>query len=130
MSSMMVGVTGLIVVMFLIMFIKIPISFSMILVGFVGIAFLTSFDTAITVLGRQVFVTAASYNMAVIAMFILMGELAFSAGISEKAYETAHKWLGNLAGLAMTTIAACGAFSSIRFRSGNSNYIGSISCRR
>ena len=39
MSSMMVGVTGLVVVMVLIMFIKIPISFSMILVGFVGIAF-------------------------------------------------------------------------------------------
>lgn len=114
MSSMMVGVTGLVVVMVLIMFIKIPISFSMILVGFVGIAFLTSFDTAFTVLGRQVFVTAASYNMAVIAMFILMGELAFSAGISEKAYETAHKWLGNLrGGLAMTTIAACGAFSAV-----------------
>lgn len=114
MSSMMVGIIGFVVVLSLILFVKFPIGFSMILVGVAGIAYLTSIETAFGVIGGQVFVTSASYDMAVVAMFILMGELAFVTGISDKAYESAFKWLGKLrGGLTMATIGACGAFAAV-----------------
>ena len=52
--------------------------------------------------------------MAVVAMFILMGEMAFNVGISNRAFETAYKWLGMLrGGLAMATIGACSAFAAV-----------------
>ena len=114
MSSIMVGVVGFVAILVLIMFMKLPIGFSMILVGVTGIAYLTSIETAVNMLGRQVLTSAASYDMAVVAMFILMGEMAFSAGISNRAYETAYKWLGKLrGGLAMATIGASAAFAAV-----------------
>lgn len=114
MSSMMVGVIGFVVLLLLLLFVKFPLGFSMILVGAAGIAYLTSIETALGVLGGQVFVTSASYDMAVIAMFILMGEMAFATGISDKAYESASKLLGNLrGGLTMATIGACAAFAAV-----------------
>ena len=114
MSSITVGVLGFVVVLALIMFMKFPVGFSMILVGVAGMAYLTSFDTAVGVLGGQVFASSASYDMAVVAMFILMGELAFVTGVSDKAYEAAFKWLGRLrGGLAMATIGACSAFAAV-----------------
>jgi tripartite ATP-independent transporter DctM subunit len=114
MSSMTVGIIGFVFVLSLILFIKIPIGFAMTIVGVAGIAYLTSFGTAAGVLGGQIFVSAASYDMAVVAMFILMGELAFATGISDKAYEAAFKWVGKLrGGLTIATIAACGAFAAV-----------------
>lgn len=111
---MMVGLTGFGIILMLILFLKFPIGYSMFLVGFAGMAYLTSMDAAINVLGRQVFVIAASYDMAVIAMFILMGELAFGIGISDKAFASANKWLGNLrGGLGMATIGASSAFAAV-----------------
>jgi tripartite ATP-independent transporter DctM subunit len=114
MSSLMVGIVGFVAILVLIMFMKLPIGFSMILVGVAGIAYLTSIDTAVNMLGRQVLTSAASYDMAVVAMFILMGEMAFNVGISNRAFETAYKWLGMLrGGLAMATIGACSAFAAV-----------------
>ena len=114
MSSMIVGVIGFVVVLMLILFLKFPVGYSMFLIGFAGMAYLTSIDAAINVLGRQVFTTTASYDMAVTAMFILMGELAFNIGISDKAFESANKWLGNLrGGLGMATIGASSAFAAV-----------------
>ena len=114
MSSLMVGIVGFVAILVLIMFMKFPIGFSMILVGVAGIAYLTSIDTAVNMLGRQVLTSAASYDMAVVAMFILMGEMAFNVGISNRAFETAYKWLGRLrGGLAMATIGACSAFAAV-----------------
>ena len=114
MSSIMVGIVGFVAILMLIMFMKLPIGFAMILVGVAGIAYLTSIETAVNMLGRQVLTSAASYDMAVVAMFILMGEMAFNVGISNRAFETAYKWLGMLrGGLAMATIGACSAFAAV-----------------
>ena len=114
MSSLTVGIVGFVAILVLIMFMKFPIGFSMILVGVAGIAYLTSIETAVNMLGRQVLSSAASYDMAVVAMFILMGEMAFNVGISNRAFETAYKWLGRLrGGLAMATIGACSAFAAV-----------------
>jgi tripartite ATP-independent transporter DctM subunit len=111
---MMIGVVGFIVLFFLILVLRIPIGFSMLIVGFAGTAFLTSLDVAIAFLGRQVLSTAASFDMAMVAMFILMGELAFNTGIGEKSFEVILKWVGRVRGsLAMASIGASAAFAAV-----------------
>jgi C4-dicarboxylate transporter DctM subunit len=43
-----------------------------------------------------------------------MGELCFHAGLSEKLYAAAYKWVGHFrGGLSMATVLACGAFSAV-----------------
>jgi C4-dicarboxylate transporter DctM subunit len=114
MSMMMVGITGFVVLFFLILVIRIPIGFSMMLVGVGGMAYLTSIGSALGFLGHQVFVTASSYDMAMVAMFIFMGEIAYNTGMGEGAYESILKWFGNIRGsLPMATIGACGAFAAV-----------------
>lgn len=114
MSLMMVGVLGFVGILILILFVRLPIGFSMLLAGFLGTAYLTSFDTALGVLGRQVWVSSANYDIAVVAMFVLMGELAFSTGVSDGAFNAAQKWLGKIrGGVAMATIGACSAFAAV-----------------
>lgn len=114
MSLMMVGVLGFVGILVLILFFRLPIGFSMILCGFLGTAYLTSMDTALGVLGRQVWVSSANYDIAVVAMFVFMGELAFITGVSDGAFNAANKWLGKIrGGVAMATIGACSAFAAV-----------------
>lgn len=114
MSLMMVGMLGFVGILILILFVRLPIGFSMLLAGFLGTAYLTSLDTALGVLGRQVWVSSANYDIAVVAMFVLMGELAFSTGVSDGAFKAAQKWLGKIrGGVAMATIGACSAFAAV-----------------
>ena len=43
-----------------------------------------------------------------------MGELCYEAGLSEKLYRAAYKWVGRFrGGLSMATVLACGAFSAV-----------------
>ena len=47
-------------------------------------------------------------------MFILMGSLAFAAGISQRLYKTCYSWLGNFrGGLTVATVIACSGFAAI-----------------
>ena len=111
---MTIGLYGFILLFVLILFFRIPIGFAMILVGVSGMAYLTSPVSAISFLGHQVFATAASYDMAMVAMFILMGELAFVTGIGERAYGSLLRILGRIRGsLAMATIGGCAAFAAV-----------------
>ncbi|MCR4442317.1 MAG: TRAP transporter large permease subunit [Peptococcaceae bacterium] len=57
--------------------------------------------------------TGFNWAYVVLPLFILMGELAFYAGISTSAFDMANKWFGKIkGGLAMATIAACGIFGA------------------
>ena len=114
MSLMVTGIIGFLLLFFFILIIRIPIGFSMMVVGLAGMAYLTSTSAALGFLGHQVFTTASSYDMAMVAMFIFMGELAYNTGMGEKAYEAILKWFGSIRGsLPMATVGACGAFAAV-----------------
>jgi C4-dicarboxylate transporter, DctM subunit len=114
MSPIFIGIIGFAILFLLILVVRIPIGFAMIMVGFVGTAYLTTLDAAVGFLGHQVFATAANYDMAMVAMFILMGEVAFNMGMGEKAYASIAKWCGRLPGsLAMASIGASAAFAAV-----------------
>ena len=102
------------VILIALMFLKIPVGFAMALVGFGGFAFLVSWDAALQLMAQDFFSVFGSYNLTVIPLFVLMGQVAHHAGISGRLFNAANKFLGHLrGGLAMATIGACAGFSAI-----------------
>lgn len=108
-----VGIIGIAALLILI-FSRMPVGFVMALVGFVGFGSLVNFDAALNLLARDVFDVFGSYNLTVIPLFVLMGQLAFHSGISARLFDSAYKFIGHLpGGLAMASIGACAGFSAI-----------------
>jgi C4-dicarboxylate transporter DctM subunit len=114
MEGPIVGVYG-IIAMFLVLFLlKIPAAFTMALVGFLGIAYVTSFGAALGMIGSDLWNSFSSYGLTVIPMFILVGEFAHYGGYNNSLYSATYKWFGHYkGGLALTTIMACAIFSAI-----------------
>jgi len=109
-TSGIIGI-GLLVSLFLL---KMPIAFSMALVGFVGFSYLTTPEAALGLLRRDIFESFSSYPLSVIPMFILMGTFAFASGISRRLYRTAYAWVGQFrGGLTIATVFACAGFGAI-----------------
>lgn len=113
MNPVTAGLVGF-AVLILLMFLRIPVGFVMTIVGVAGFAYLASWDAALSLFARDYFATFSSYNLTVIPLFILMGQIAHYTGISTRLFNTAHKFLGHLpGGLAIATIGACAGFSAI-----------------
>jgi len=101
-------------VMFAFMLFGMPIAFAMLLAGVLGNAYLLSVPAATHLLSTNVWEQFSSYGLSVIPLFVLMGQFAYRAGVTERLYDAAYKWVGRLpGGLAGTTIAACAGFSAI-----------------
>lgn len=113
MTPTAIGITGLVVLIAL-MFLQIPVGFVMAIVGFTGFGLLVTWDASLNLLARDFFSIFSSYNLTVIPLFVLMGQLAYHSGISGRLFNAAHKFFGHLpGGLAIATIGACAGFSAI-----------------
>jgi tripartite ATP-independent transporter DctM subunit len=103
--------TGLV---FMLLFVGMPIAFAMFFVGFVGLTYLTSAGAALPVLARTTYEVSAYYPYTVIPLFIVMGGFAGSSGMTRELYRTFDKWLRRLpGGLSIATIGACAGFSAV-----------------
>lgn len=113
MSPVIAGITGFVLLVFL-MLMRIPVGFAMGITGLVGFGYLVSWDAALSILARDFFSVFSSYNLTVIPLFILMGQVAHHSGISGRLFNAANKFLGHLpGGLAVATIGACACFAAI-----------------
>jgi len=113
MSPILIGLIG-IIVFFVLIFMRMPIAYAMALVGFAGFACLTAPVTALNMVATEIYATFSSYNLSVIAMFVLMGYLAFYSGLGSRLYVFAYKLMGHWpGGLAIATQAACAVFGAI-----------------
>jgi tripartite ATP-independent transporter DctM subunit len=93
---------------------RIPAAFVMALVGFSGIAMVTSVEAALSIAGTEMWSIFSNYGLTVIPLFILVGEIVHYAGYNFSVYDATYKWFGHFrGGLAMTTIMASAAFSAI-----------------
>jgi len=107
------GIYGFVALVAL-MFLKIPVGFVMALVGLMGFAFLVSWDAALHLMAQDFTSVFGSYNLTVIPLFVLMGQLAHHSGMSGRLFHAAYRFLGTLpGGLAVATIGACAGFSAI-----------------
>ena len=114
MEGPIVGVYGIIIMFTILFLLKIPAAFTMALVGFLGVTYVTSLQAALGMIGTDMWNIFSSYGLTVIPMFILVGEFAHYGGYNTSLYSATHKWFGHYkGGLAITTIMACAIFSAI-----------------
>lgn len=129
-SMTTLGILGLLA-LFVLLALRVPVALSMILVGVVGTILATAnrflllgmasdqawargIKTAMSNLSGETFEAASNYNLLVIPMFVLMGNLAGVSGMSADLFGAAYRWMGHLkGGLASATIAACAGFAAL-----------------
>jgi hypothetical protein len=113
MSTDGVAITGFIV-LFALMLLRLPIGMAMGLVGVSGFAYLSGGGPALKIVGHTTMRTVTDFNFAVITLFLLMGSLATTSGMSRELFRGANAFVGHLrGGLGIATIAACGGFAAI-----------------
>ena len=102
-------------VMLALIFLRVPIAFAMGIVGFFGFAaILGNYSAALAMVRAVTYETGSEYNLSIVPMFILMGNLVSRSGMSQELYRAAYSFLGHRSGgLAMSTVVACGGFSAI-----------------
>lgn len=109
-SMALIGLAGL----FALMLLRMPISFAMFIVGFLGLLAAASPKAAFSVLTADVWNQFSSYTMSVIPLYILMGEIVFRTGVNQSLFNAAYKWVGQLrGGMAATVVLASSGFAAI-----------------
>jgi len=109
------------IVIFLgLMFLGMHVGLSLIVAGFVGYLTLyfqnvhdmhRAFIMSISELKTISFSTGANFTMAVIPLFMLMGNFAMYSGITAELFDTCYKWLGRFrGGLAFAAVGASSLF--------------------
>jgi tripartite ATP-independent transporter DctM subunit len=100
--------------LFLFFFLGLGIGISMAIAGFIGFALIVNVKAALSLISQDVFSIFSSYSFTVIPLFVLMGQLAVSAGVARSLYDSAYKFIGHVSGgLAIGTVMAGTAFKAI-----------------
>ena len=93
---------------------RMPLAFSMGLVGIVGIGLTRGWMPALASTAQVVQETGFAYTLSVIPLFILMGNFVARAGLAHELFHAAYTFIGHRrGGLAHATIAACAGFGAI-----------------
>lgn len=101
--------------LFVLIFLKMPIGFAMFFVGFEGLWLVNeSLQGSLSMLGAVPYGEIATWLVVVVPLFIFMGELAFFSGMSEEMFNAAYKWFGRMpGGLSISSIVGCAGFSAV-----------------
>lgn len=103
-----------ILVLFALLFFRIPVWVALAVSGITGITALSNITFASVIAGTSAFDTASNYGLTVVPLFILMGEIATGTKLSAELFKAARIILSGMrGGLAVATIGASGAFGAI-----------------
>ncbi|HHT47439.1 MAG TPA: TRAP transporter large permease [Firmicutes bacterium] len=113
MTPEMVGFIGIAALLVLV-FLRIWVGFAMALVGLMGYVYLEGWGRAASVVGTEPYSQIASITFTTVPLFVLMGTVISNSGLGKDLYDAASKWIGGIrGGLAMASVAACGAFAAV-----------------
>ncbi len=91
-----------------------PIALALLSTGLLGILAMNGWSSADYLLGTLPYSITAEFAFIVIPLFLFMGHMSYSAGISAKGFKAATAWFGHYTGgLAMSAVVACGAFATV-----------------
>lgn len=113
-SNLVMGSLAFLLLFFL-MFMKMPIGWAMSIVGAMGmIAIARNVPAAMAMVGSTPYSASSSHSLAALPLFVLMGCLILHAGISEDLFDSANKWIGHLpGGMGMASVAGCTGFAAV-----------------
>ncbi len=99
---------------FVLALLRMPLAFSMGIVGVVGIGLTRGWAPALASTAQVVHETGFAYTLSVIPLFILMGNFVARAGLAHELFAAAYAFIGHLrGGLAHATVLACAGFGAI-----------------
>jgi len=108
-----IGVLG-VVALVLLVFLGVRVFIAAATVGLVGMVAMIGWDAGAGMVGTIPHSKSVTYTLSVLPMFILIGFLAFHAGLTEKLFDAATKWLGWVpGGLAVATVMAATGFAAV-----------------
>ncbi|PHQ70264.1 MAG: C4-dicarboxylate ABC transporter permease [Sneathiella sp.] len=98
----------------LMVFLGVRVYIAATVVGMLGIVSIIGWDAGTGIVGTIPHSKSTLYSLSVLPMFILIGYLAFHAGITTAAFDAAKKWVGWLpGGLAVATVFAAAGFAAV-----------------
>ncbi|WP_229663148.1 TRAP transporter large permease [Microbacterium album] len=107
-----IGVLAM-VLSLLLLLLNVHVSIAFAVAGLVGLWPLGGWRAVQTTAESTVFASAASWQLSVIPMFILMGVILWKGGLTAAAFEAARIWFGRLpGGLAIATTVAGGGLAA------------------
>ncbi|WP_159590533.1 TRAP transporter large permease [Chelativorans xinjiangense] len=111
--SVATGLAG-IGVLLLLLALRVPVAVALILVSFGGIWLMLGFAPAVGILTTTPYDFVASWTLSAVPMFLLMGFVAFHAGLTTRLFAAADRVLHRLpGGLGMAAVLACTGFASV-----------------
>jgi len=113
MTGLEIGISGFAVLLLLLAF-RIPIGVAMLLVGLVGYSILAGIDSLLSFLKTEMFYRFNTFELSVIPLFVLMGQFAAKAGLSQALFRAAYLWIGHYrGGVAMAAVGGCAGFGAV-----------------
>jgi C4-dicarboxylate transporter DctM subunit len=114
MSNIELGLWSFPVLMLLI-FLRMPIGLSMLIVGVVGNFLITkSWNPSLALFKQLTYGSFSNHSLTVVPLFLLMGQFAAIGGLNQQLFQAAASWLGHRrGGIAMAAIGACAGFGAI-----------------
>jgi tripartite ATP-independent transporter DctM subunit len=113
MSPVAAGLVG-IGCLFVLLILRTPVAFAMMIVGFFGYWHLEGLRSASGMILTESFSTVSNYNLIVVPMFVLLGNIASAAGFSRGLYDAAFAWVGRFrGGLASASVLGCAVFAAV-----------------
>ncbi|GAB3654377.1 TRAP transporter large permease [Ramlibacter alkalitolerans] len=113
---MTAGAQGLLMIagLFVLLAMGLPIAMALVASGVVAILSVQGWSAADYLLGALPYSGAAEFAFIVIPLFLFMGHMAFSAGVSERGFRAALAWFGHIpGGLGIAAVSACAAFATV-----------------
>ncbi len=114
-SNEVIGMLG-IAAMLTLLALGMPIGIAMLLVGAVGFAIVhpAGLPATLHMLGNSPYSYSAFYELAVIPLFVLMGNLGATSGMASNLFSATYAWIGHWrGGLSHATILACAGFAAV-----------------
>lgn len=113
MERELIGGLG-VVAMIVLMFLRVPIAYALLLVGWIGLSALVHVGAADGVMAADPYSMLRNFDLTTIPSFMLMGYIAYVAGFTKDIYETARIWFARTAGgLAAASTLGCAAFAAV-----------------
>jgi len=103
-----------VILMILLLFMRVPVAFALLGVGWGGVAVLRSTGAADAVMSADTFGSLLNFDLTTIPSFMLMGYIAYVAGFTREVYDAARLMFGRLpGGLAAASTTGCAAFAAV-----------------